>query len=181
MEKDSYNRGGFIAFVFSFAFSLGFFVYVALMHPGVDLKEVPEAAVPAQTVAGGETGEVKAVDISKIDKPWEPNPDMVAHGEQVFSNTCAVCHGPKGLGDGPGGASLNPKPRNFVEGKWKKGGDSIGLFTTIKDGLPGTPMAPFGHLPVKDRWAVVQFIHSITQNKIKDDPAKLEAFGKTAQ
>ena len=35
----------------------------------------------------------------------------------------------KGLGDGPAGMSLNPRPRNFVEGKWKVGGDSVNRFT----------------------------------------------------
>jgi hypothetical protein len=47
--------------------------------------------------------------------------------------------------------------------------------------LPGTSMAAFGHIPVKDRWALVQFVRSITQNKEKDDPAKLDAFAKTAK
>jgi hypothetical protein len=28
---------------------------------------------------------------------------------------------------------------------------------------------------------LVQFIRSITKNKVKDDPAKLEAFAKTAK
>jgi hypothetical protein len=42
-------------------------------------------------------------------------------------------------------------------------------------------MASFGHLPAADRWSLVQFIRSITQNKVKDDTAKLEAFAKTAK
>lgn len=179
MEKDTYNRGGLIAFVFSFVFSLLFFVYISWMYPGIDLKEIPEAASPTQTLAG--EGAAKAVDVSKVEKPWETNPDMVAHGAVVYSNTCAVCHGAKGLGDGVGGASLNPKPRDLVEGKWKVGGSSIQLFGTLQNGIPGTSMAPFGHLPVVDRWALVQFIHSITQNKVQDDPAKLAEFAKTAK
>lgn len=181
MQNDSYNRGGYIAFLFSMVFSLGFFIYIVAFHPGVDLKEVkPTTGGPEQTVAGG-GAPAKKVDVSKIDKPWEPNEDMVAHGASAFANTCAVCHGPKGLGDGPAGMSLNPKPRNLVEGKWKQGGDSIALFNTVTKGIPGTSMAAFGHLPVKDRWAIVQFIHSITNDKAKDDPAKLAAFAKDAK
>jgi len=176
MQNDSYNRGGFIAFLFSMAFSLLFFVYVVGIHPGVDLKEVtvvasPEAGAPA---AAG-------VDISKIAKPWEPNQDLVDHGAKVFSNTCAVCHGPKGEGDGPAGKGLNPPPRNLVEGKWKKGGTSQELFVTVTAGISGTSMAGFGHLPVADRWSMVQYIRSITKNAAKDDAAKLEAFAKTAK
>jgi len=181
MQNDTYNRGGYIAFLFSMAFSLCFFVYVTLIHPGVSLREVPEpAGGPEQKLAGG--GATNGdVDISKNDKPWEESADVVAHGAHIFANNCAVCHGPKGLGDGPAGLSLNPRPRNFVEGKWKVGGDSVNLYKTVSGGIPGSSMASFAHIPSKDRWSLVQFVRSITQNKIKDDPAKVEAFAKTAK
>ena len=180
MQNDSYNRGGYIAFLFSMVFSLGFFVYVVWIHPGINLREVSKTQ-PDQNVAPGPAKPAKVVDVEKIDKAWEENEDMAIHGAKVYANVCAVCHGPKGLGDGPAGMSLNPKPRNFVEGKWKQGGDSMSLFTTIAKGIPGTSMAPFAHLPVKDRWGLVQFLRSITENKVKDDPAKLEAFAKEAK
>ena len=35
-----YNRGGYIAFMFSMAFTVVFFIYLAFIHPGVDLKEI---------------------------------------------------------------------------------------------------------------------------------------------
>jgi len=181
MQKDTYNRGGYIAFLFSMVFSLGFFVYVTLVHPGINLKEVPEPDKGVEQAVAGGAEQTKDIDMSKVAKPWEENPEVAAHGAKVFANNCAVCHGPKGLGDGPAGLSLNPRPRNFVEGKWKVGGDSINLFNTIHNGLPGSSMASFAHLPVTDRWSVIQFIRSITHNKIKDDPAKLEAFAKTAK
>jgi len=176
MQNDSYNRGGFIAFLFSMVFSLSFFVYITLIHKGIDLKEVAPEAAP-----GADVTVAKAVDVSKIEKPWVESADMVAHGTKVYANNCAICHGPSGAGDGAAGAALNPPPRNFIEGKWKKGGDSIGLYQVVKDGITGTSMASFGHLPVVDRWALVQYIHSITKNRVKDDPAKLEAFAKTAK
>ena len=40
--------------------------------------------------------------------------------EDIFSSRCAVCHGPDGLGNGPGAANLNPKPRNFHDKVWQK-------------------------------------------------------------
>ncbi len=178
--KDNYNRGGYIAFLGCMIFSLSFFVYVTFIHPGIDLKEIPEApAAGAEQAVAVEAP--KEVDVSKVEKPWVENPDMAAHGAKIYANTCAICHGPKGAGDGPAGSALKPPPRNFIEGKWKVGGDSIDLFKTIHDGIPGSSMASFGHLPLGDRWALVQFVRSITHNKIKDDPAKLEAFAKTAK
>jgi len=35
-------------------------------------------------------------------------------GKQIYTDNCATCHGDSGKGDGPGGASLNPKPSNLV-------------------------------------------------------------------
>ena len=180
MENDNYNRGGYIAFLFSMAFSLAFFVYIVAVHPGVNLKEVkPPEAAAEQTLAGQPAA--ATIDISKVEKPWAENADVAAYGQKIFSNNCAVCHGPKGEGDGPAGKGLNPPPRNLVEGKWKVGGDSIALFKTLQNGIPGGSMASFAHLPAADRWAMVQYMRSITKNLVKDDPAKLEAFAKTAK
>lgn len=37
-----YNKGGFNAFMFSMAVTILFFIYISFLHPGVDLKEIPE-------------------------------------------------------------------------------------------------------------------------------------------
>ena len=39
----------------------------------------------------------------------------MAVGEQVVKERCVLCHGESGKGDGPGGAALNPKPRNWTD------------------------------------------------------------------
>jgi mono/diheme cytochrome c family protein len=53
-----------------------------------------------------------------------------AAGKAKYDMFCATCHGPGGKGDGPVGASLNPKPRDFSKGEFK--------FDTDGDGKPGT-------------------------------------------
>jgi mono/diheme cytochrome c family protein len=35
-------------------------------------------------------------------------------GKTIYTDNCATCHGDAGKGDGPGGASLSPKPANLV-------------------------------------------------------------------
>ena len=34
-------------------------------------------------------------------------------GKDLYDQNCASCHGDAGAGDGPAGASLDPKPRNY--------------------------------------------------------------------
>ncbi len=177
---DTYNRGGFYAFLFSVVFSLIFFIYVALIHPGVDLKEIPKEAVAALGTAAPE-GTSAAVDLAKVQKPWEPKDEIAQAGAAIFKQNCGACHGDNGMGDGPAGASLQPPPRNLVEGKWKQGGDSVALFKTLQTGIPGGSMVGFkSSLKPYERWALVQFIRSITKNKVADQAAQLEAFGATA-
>lgn len=181
--QDNYNRGGFIAFVGSVGFSLAFMAYISLMHKGIDLKEVQpkEVAEQAAAVAAGAPAEPADADVSKIAKPWVSSPELIAHGRKVFVTNCAMCHGQGGKGDGPAGQSLNPRPRNFVEGKWKQGGRTQDLYKTLITGIPGSSMVSFKALPKEDRWSLVAYIRSITENKVPDELKQLEEFAKTAE
>jgi mono/diheme cytochrome c family protein len=42
-----------------------------------------------------------------------------AEAKQIFETRCYTCHGMTGMGDGPGSAGLNPKPRNFTDKTWQ--------------------------------------------------------------
>lgn len=174
-NNQDYNRGGFITFIFTMGFVLSFFIYLVVIHPGVDMGEKVMEAVKAQEAAP------KKIDITTIKEPWVENADVVQYGASFFKTNCSMCHGEKGMGDGPAGMALNPRPRNLVEGKWKNGGDSISLYTTLTNGIPGSSMASFAHFKPADRWALVQYIRSITQNKGADDAAKLKDFAASAK
>lgn len=183
-NQDTYNKGGFIAFLFSMVFTLLFFVYISFVHPGVELNEIKKEGQKAeQTLANSGAADAGAsnFDINSVDKPWVENKDVAAYGNTAYQTNCAMCHGAQADGKGPAGMALVPKPRDLTAGKWTAGGTSQELFVTISEGLKGTSMAAFGHLPLKDRWAIVQYIRSVTKNKVKDDSAKLEAFAKSAK
>jgi mono/diheme cytochrome c family protein len=175
-SREEYNRGGMIAFIFSMAFVFCFFIYIVAIHPGVNLGE---NVVDPEVVQQGPA--VPVFDITTVKEPWVPNKDVVTYGAKVFATNCAMCHGNEGKGDGAAGASLNPKPRNFVEGKWTQGPGMTDHFKVVTNGIPGSSMASFAHFKPADRWAVVQFIESITQNKSTDSPEKVAEFAKTAK
>jgi mono/diheme cytochrome c family protein len=173
-DQNSYNKGGMVTFIASMAASMGVLIYV-IVFGVIDLKEVkPEAAGAAQTQAqaGGAVPQ-GAVDVSGIQDPWMPSEPMIARGTQLYQQQCAMCHGPAGKGDGPAGQALNPKPRNLVEGKWKKGGTRVGLMEVMNNGLPPSSMQGYKHLPLNDRWALVHYVRSITENLAKDDDAEV--------
>lgn len=94
-------------------------------------------------------------------KPPESTPQLIEIGTKAFQINCMNCHGKKGDGKGPGSAALNPKPRDFTKGQFKKGNTPEVLFKTISNGLPGTPMAPWGHLKEEQRWGLVYYILSL--------------------
>lgn len=106
-----------------------------------------------------------------------PHPQLTATGElptagaavsidDRYTTFCASCHGAKGHGDGPAGAALNPKPRNFADAAWQGSVDDAHIAKVIKDG--GTSvglsplMAPWGSVLSDDEIkAMVAKIRSI--------------------
>ncbi len=168
-SKDSYNKWGLYFFTATTAFSCLWAVYFLVFNNSIDLGEYDDQTQVSQ--AEGLSEEEQA-------EPWVSTENLVAHGGKVYKVHCALCHGEKGLGDGTPG--LIPPPRNLVEGKWRLGGSSKVLFVTLQEGIEGSSMVSFKHLPKLDRWALVHYIRSITNNKVPDNAEELEEFANQA-
>ncbi len=87
-------------------------------------------------------------------------------GQMLYAAQCAVCHGPEGKGDGPAAFVLFPKPRDLTSGKFKIRSTptvptDADLFRVISQGIPGTSMPPWSHLPEADRWALVAYVKKL--------------------
>jgi len=171
-EGNNHNASGMYAFLFSMVFVFVFFVVIISMK-GIDLGE---------NIQDPKKEEVSTFDIASVKEPWAPTEaqlkDFLAYGQKMYVRNCAICHGQEGKGDGPSGKAVNA--RNLVTGPWKQGGGLINHFKTLQNGIPGTGMAAWKHVPKADRWAIVHYIENITEAKEHTDPAAVAEFAKTA-
>jgi len=101
-------------------------------------------------------------------------------GRAVYERKCALCHGEKGDGKGPGADLLDPRPRDFTTGIYKirttvnKTPTDRDLFDVITRGMPGTFMPAWDVLPEKDRWNLVAYLKAFAADKFKEAPKKQE-------
>lgn len=126
-------------------------------------KPKPQATLPTPAIR---------VSFSELAVPPKPEvtPQFIEHGKTVYAQNCAACHGLKGDGNGDAAAFLLPKPRSFVEAKYRLRTTPTGqlptdvdLFRAVSLGMPGTPMPPWKHsLGEEDRWAVVEYIKTFS-------------------
>jgi mono/diheme cytochrome c family protein len=63
----------------------------------------------------------------------------LAMGEQVVQEKCVLCHGQSGKGDGPGGAALNPRPRNWTDHTYMGSRTNDQLYEVIYNGKGAMP------------------------------------------
>jgi mono/diheme cytochrome c family protein len=79
-----------------------------------------------------------------------------------FVQTCALCHGADGTGNGPMAAQLNPKPRNYTDPNWQLSITDEEIKQIIVQGGQGVGKSP-----------------SMPPNPgLKDDPATLDGIVK---
>lgn len=82
------------------------------------------------------------------------SPPDVIRGAQLFAQHCASCHGANGNGHGPASAGLDPPPIDFTDRSRARDRSVFALYQVINQGLEGTAMPSFAHLPDGDRWAL---------------------------
>jgi mono/diheme cytochrome c family protein len=98
-------------------------------------------------------------------------PANIEQGKLFFQTNCAVCHGNEADGTGVrAGVMQDAKPRMLTNLDWLATRDDLRLLRSIKFGVPGTSMTPWGDLTTSlQRLQLVIFIRSLT-----DFPKKRE-------
>jgi len=92
-------------------------------------------------------------------------PDL-NRGKALYQTNCAVCHGMTAMGDGPGGAQLDPAPTNFHDLERYRARSLFGLFNTISLGVADTGMASFAYLDTQSRWDLAFYVGAIAAEQI---------------
>ena len=171
MKED--NRLNQVVFGASFLF-VAIFVFLILadtmFRPNLSQAKVVAVQAPAGSAAALHA------------KYRDATPELLAHGKTVYLSQCQACHGASGKGDGPAAAALKPVPRDFTSGKWTQGGKPSAVFKIVSAGISGTSMSSFATLSVKDRWAAVHYIRSLSPNAPAETNAswKQSGLAKTA-
>ena len=97
--------------------------------------------------------------------PFETAPARVPElkrGASLFEMQCVSCHGPRGAGDGPAAAALVLKPADLSDRERARQRSIFAIHQVISNGVDGTSMPSFSHLPDGDRWALAFFVSTLS-------------------
>jgi len=112
----------------------------------------------------------------ELSNPLPRTADVLGRGQRVFLNTCVVCHGE--LGDGQGYiVPIYPMPPSLLSEKVRAWPDSR-IFHIISRGQNLMPSYASQILP-EDRWAAVHYVRAL-QRAAHPTPADLGAAGGAA-
>ena len=107
----------------------------------------PPANAPAPAPPPSPAAEAPAPSAAPSGSAPAAAPDA-ARGKLQFENYCVSCHGPRGDGDGPVAASLDPRPAHLGDRAYMSAKQDDYLFQVIKNGgasVGRSPMmAPWG-------------------------------------
>lgn len=149
--------------VFTLLLFLGMGLYfIHNMDIGWTNKKVPVQFWQTQIIDDIEAKaakNVQGIDLALITAPDEA---IIKNGKEIYIGVCASCHGQQGQGDGPGGAMLNPKPRNFASADgWTNGTSLSDIYKTLQEGIKGTGMVAYEYYPEEEKFALIHYLRTL--------------------
>jgi mono/diheme cytochrome c family protein len=110
-------------------------------------------------------------DAKKVKNPVKVTPEAMAEATELFQDTCSLCHGPHGAGDGSLAKTLPQKPANFTDPKAMKDVTDGELFWKMSKGR-GVMPAWEEQLSETQRWELVNYLRTLLP---KSTPTPAEA------
>ncbi|MGI9517397.1 MAG: c-type cytochrome [Pirellulaceae bacterium] len=127
------------------------------------------------------------VDLTLLQRAAGPvSVNELGHGQGLYRQHCAHCHGVTGDGSGPTAAYLNPYPRDFRLGKFKFKSTALyhpptadDLQRVIRRGIAGTSMPSFELLSEADIDSVAEYVKYLSirgqvERKLIEDLSAVE-------
>jgi mono/diheme cytochrome c family protein len=120
-------------------------------------------------------GHVEAPDeFASLTNPFAGDAEAVAAGKVIFETSCATCHGPEGMGDGPAAEALDPKPASLADGAMMNDLSDGYLFWRVSK---GGAMEPFNSamppwetgFTEEQRWQVISFVRTLSDGAEHSD------------
>ncbi len=121
-----------------------------------------------------ELGEIADDRVEPGDAEPVPGPGLkfrpdTARGRELYTASCASCHGPSGRGDGldlPVDANGRPiTVRDLTSGSFRGGTHPEEVFQRIRCGVPGTPMPSADSLNDEEIWQLVHYVELLAARR----------------
>jgi mono/diheme cytochrome c family protein len=167
----------------------GFLTVLALLLSACTAHEKPSNVETALATMAKDI--VIPIETENLKNPLRNNEQVVSEGQQIFRQSCAICHGTDGHGQTTLGQGMYPPVMDLTSPHVQHWNDSQ-MFWIIQNGVRMTGMASWkGTISPNDTWKLVIFIHHLpdlnrTEAKNASEPeppektpAQLIAYGKT--
>jgi mono/diheme cytochrome c family protein len=138
-------------------------VSAMLVLPG---KRMSAQEAPAKAPDAAAKPWVAPDDARAVKNPVPGTPENLAAGAQTFKDNCMLCHGEKGMGDGPGAKTIKVKPANFTDAKLLALETDGSLFWKMSNGRGPMPSWK-DDLSETERWQLVNYIRKLNKDANK--------------
>jgi len=97
--------------------------------------------------------------------PTPDTPATIDAGRTTFQANCAICHGPRALGDGPQAFLLQPRPVNLQLHVPQHAQGEVHYWIT--NGVAGTGMPAWKDtLSDTQRWEIVRYLQALASGRV---------------
>lgn len=136
-----------------------FFFLSAMILGGCQISLAGDIVPPA----GSELGQATPTPEPLAYPAAAPDADF---GQLIFAQSCAPCHGDRGLGDGDQTAALPVAVPSIGDSELAQSSSPESWYAMVSQGNLDNYMPPFaGSLSVQDRWDVLAYVYSLSQDQ----------------
>ena len=141
--------------------------------PSLSEREIQNLVYYIKTFNDDFAGPYGVPEVVEIPSPPGSSNETIARGREVYlENQCFDCHGQKGRGDGPSAPTLEDQwghhvyPADLTK-RWTFIGGTTreDIYRTFTTGLDGSPMPSYTIEPIEDRWALVDYVYSLSRDE----------------